>query len=705
VESVAKRRSSSALAWSICALSVALVISSVVVDRLGGATLQGSGAFFAATIAMFSIMGALIASRRPENPIGWIYCAVGASFALAAVASAWSDYAVVKDPGALPFGPFMAWLSVWMWSPAIALLFTFAFLLFPDGRLPSRRWRPVARLAALAIVAMVVPVAITAWPIRGPLLTKITDSAPASAPTSFKVAYNIQIAGILLMFALGLLSVASLIVRMRRATGDERQQIKWFAFAAAILVIAVILASPLFNFPQVIQAVAFPLLPLASAVAILKYRLYDIDVVISKTVVFTALAAFVTAVYLAVVVGIGAAIGATGNNVVLSIVATAIVAAAFQPLRERARRLANHLVYGKRATPYEVLADFAERVGEAYSAEDILPRMARILGEGTGASRAEVWLRSGHELHRSASWPPGDPWATTLALNGVGGELPAFPGSDRAVAVRHQGELLGALTLTKPPNERLAPTEEKLLDDLASQAGLLVRNVRLTADLQARVEELRTSRERLVTAQDEERRRLERDLHDGAQQQLVALAVKTRLTDALVGTDVEKAHAMMAELQEGLTDALDTLRDLAHGIYPPLLADRGLPAALESQARKSALSVTVTTEGVERYAQEAEAAVYFCCLEALQNIGKYADASHVTIHLWSEEDQLVFAVTDDGRGFDTTSVALGAGVQNMSDRLAALGGNLDLSSEPGRGTTVTGRVPARPIEPTVRAAP
>jgi signal transduction histidine kinase len=181
--------------------------------------------------------------------------------------------------------------------------------------------------------------------------------------------------------------------------------------------------------------------------------------------------------------------------------------------------------------------------------------------------------------------------------------------------------------------------------------------------------------------------------------------VKTRLTDALVGTDVEKAHAMLAELQEGLTDALDTLRDLAHGIYPPLLADRGLPAALESHARKSGLPVMVTTEGVERYPQEAEAAVYFCCLEALQNASKYANASRLTIRLWSEDDELLFSVTDDGRGFDTATAALGAGVQNMSDRLAALGGSLDLASEPGRGTTVTGRVPARSIEPIVRAAP
>jgi signal transduction histidine kinase len=325
--------------------------------------------------------------------------------------------------------------------------------------------------------------------------------------------------------------------------------------------------------------------------------------------------------------------------------------------------------------------------------------MARILGEGTGATRTEVWLHVGRELRRAASWPADEPPARSIALNGDAGELPPLPAADRAVAVRHRGELLGALTLTKPPNEPLAPTEERLLEDLGAQAGLVLRNVRLTADLQARLEELRTSRQRLVTAQDQERRKLERNLHDGAQQHLVALAVKARLAEALVGADAEKERAMLGELQEGLTEALDTLRDLARGIYPPLLADRGLVVALEAQARKSPVPVHVMADGIERYAQEAEAAVYFCCLEALQNIAKYAEAAHVTIHLSGDDGELAFSVTDDGRGFDIETTTLGAGLQNMSDRLAALGGSIDIDSELGRGTTIMGRLSTQPIHP------
>jgi signal transduction histidine kinase len=458
------------------------------------------------------------------------------------------------------------------------------------------------------------------------------------------------------------------------------------------LVLAVILGSPLFHLGGQLQVVAFPLIPLASAIAILKYRLYDIDVVINKTVVVGALAAFVTIVYLAIVVGVGAAIGTHGEpNVVLSIVATAIVALAFQPLRTRAQRLANRLVYGKRATPYEVLSVFAERMGETFATEDVLPRLARAIADGTGATKAEVWLRVGDRLRLTASWPAmaaGDVW---LPLDDR--ESVEVAGADRVSEVRHQGELLGALTLTKPANDPVTPAEEKLLTDLASQGGLVLRNVRLTAELRARLEDLRSSRQRLVAAQDEERRKLERNLHDGAQQHLVALAVKARLASALVGKEPEKELAMLSDLQHGLGDALETLRDLARGIYPPLLADKGLGAALEAQARKAAVPVAVEPNGIGRYPQEIEAAVYFCTLEALNNVAKYAEASSVQVGLADEGGQLHFQVVDDGLGFDTRMTDYGTGLQGMADRLDAVGGTLEIRSEPGRGTIVIGRIP------------
>jgi signal transduction histidine kinase len=209
----------------------------------------------------------------------------------------------------------------------------------------------------------------------------------------------------------------------------------------------------------------------------------------------------------------------------------------------------------------------------------------------------------------------------------------------------------------------------------------------------ALIEDLKASRVRLVAAQNEERRRIERNIHDGAQQQLVALAVKLRLADTLVGSDEEHAHAMLAELQTETNQALEDLRDLARGIYPPLLADKGLPAALESQARKSAVPVSVESEGIGRYPQEAEAAVYFSCLEALQNIAKYANASAASIRLVQTDSVLMFQVSDDGRGFDPAAVEPGTGLQGVADRLAALGGTLDIRSAPDEGATLVGRIP------------
>jgi signal transduction histidine kinase len=225
-----------------------------------------------------------------------------------------------------------------------------------------------------------------------------------------------------------------------------------------------------------------------------------------------------------------------------------------------------------------------------------------------------------------------------------------------------------------------------LVGDLASQAGLVLRNVRL-------IEELKASRQRLVAAQDEERRRLERNLHDGAQQQLVALSVKVRLAQQLTARDPVGASAMLQDVQADATDALENLRQLARGIYPPLLADKGLVTALEAQVRRASIPVRVRGEGVERYGQDVEAAVYFSCLEALQNIAKYAEATQAEIVLSNGGGVLRFEVRDDGVGFDPASTGYGTGLQGIADRLAALEGAVEVHSAPGEGTTVRGHVP------------
>lgn len=414
--------------------------------------------------------------------------------------------------------------------------------------------------------------------------------------------------------------------------------------------------------------------------------------VFDKRVLFGVLLAFLTALYIGVAVGVGTLVSSRAErDLWIPIAVTAIVAVLFQPIRVRLQRFADRFIYGERATPYEVLAHFADRVAGTYATEDVLPKMARALQEGTSASRAEVWLRSGDRLRLAASSPvDGGADRPPVPLSD-GKSLPDFAGVDRAIEIQHQGELLGALTLTKPPGESLRAVEDELLQDLASQAGLVMRNVSLNQEVLARVEELKASRQRLVAAQDEARRRLERNLHDGAQQHLVALKVQLSLVERVADSD--KVKSMLRKVASDADEALEALRDLARGIYPPLLADQGLAPALAAQARKAPIAVGVQATSVSRHSEDEEAAVYFCCLEAVQNAVKHAQASRAEIELTEKHNVLTFCVSDNGRGFDLATTPQGDGLLNMADRLEAMGGTLEVRSSREDGTSVTGHLP------------
>lgn len=572
-----------------------------------------------------------------------------------------------------------------------AVAYLLALLLFPDGRLVPR-WTPSRTLALyVAVIAACVPLALLApggnRTINLIVVFGVLTPAVGVASQAYRYRHSSDVVerqqARLLFWALSpalLVGLVAVVVAVQNSGGAE--------FEGRSIVV---LPTSIF---RVFQPV-FSIIPIALFIGILRYRLWDIDKVISRTLVYSVLAGFVSAVYVAVVVGIGSLFGdAQTENLGLSIVATGVIAVAFQPVKERVQKFANRLVYGNRATPYEVLSEFSERMAETPATDVLLARMARILAEGTGARRADVWLKVGSELRPASSWPSDVDPPEPLAITGP--EIPWIPDVATAVAVRHQGELFGALSVTKPLNETLTPTEEKLLADLGRQAGLVLRNVQLTADLLARLDELRASRQRLIAAQDETRRRLERNLHDGAQQQLVALKVGLSLAEGIaedLGEDGRPLLDMLGALKAQMGDALENLRDLARGIYPPLLAAEGLPSALASQARKASVPVDVQAGDIGRYEQDTEAAVYFCVLEALQNISKYAEATAVVLRLHEEDGVLHFEVTDDGKGFDPAETEKGAGSQNMVDRLEALDGHLDIRSAPGRGTSVLGAIP------------
>jgi len=673
------------------------------------------GLFFDAAFTAFAIgsaiAGTMIVGRQRRNVIGWLLLAVPLWAAFAFLAGDYATCTLVTAPGSLPGGRAAAWVDRWAVVPTLSIP-VLLFLLFPDGRVPSRRWRPVLWLACAAPAVTALLFALTPGRMTGAFaqLTTVRVINPTGIRGAGGVLPALSVATGLASLLAAFLAGVSLVVRFRSRRGDERQQIKWLALVGAAflaefaLTVAVSLilgssgnSAAASTWGDTMYAVMFATLglgiPAACAVAILKYRLYDIDVVISKTVVYAVLAAFITAVYVLLVVGAGRLAGLGGRpSLGLSILATGVVAVAFQPVRERVQRLANRLVYGRRATPYEALAQLSERMAGTYATEELLPRMALIVAAATGADRADVWLRDGEVLRADASWPAGAEPRSPVPL--AGGALPAVTGTGRMVAVTHRGELLGALSVTKKRGDAITPTEDRLIGNLATQAALVLRNAGLTEQLMARLAELRASRERLVTTQDTERRRLERDLRDGPQRELAGLAGKLGDAARALGHDEARAKALVNEVTSEISGALASLRELARGIYPPLLADMGIAAALDAQARKAPIAVSVEADGIGRYPEEIEAAVYFCALEALRSATGHADATRAAVRLSADGSDLRFEVTGDGQGPAAGAGPGDADLQAMADRVDALGGEIHIDAAPGRGTRISGRVPA-----------
>ena len=629
----------------------------------------------------YGTVGALVASRVPRNPIGWLMLTIGAGFALVGLSDEVLTYTVITNPGGMPGKAVAAWVNNWVFVVTLVPI-PLILLLFPTGSVISPRWRWVVRAIVISAALLIVGGIVRPGDVETDSGIRVAN--PTGVESLGAAVEILFVVGFAVVFAGALASVVAVALRYRRSADEERRQIRGLTYMVglAVLIFLAVLATSGVRWLSDILFIAFFAsfgvgIPVAIGYSILRHRLYDIDVVVKKTVTYSIVAVALTGFYLAFVTI------ATLVNFSRLFFAIVLLVLTFRPVRRTARSIADRLIYGRRATPYEVLSEFSERMSETYSTDDVLPRMAQVLQGATGATRADVWLRVGRQLRASASSPSGEaPRAPVAAADDA---VPTLPG-DFAAEVRHQGALLGALTVEMPANDPLDPSRKRLVHDLAAQAGPVLRNVRL-------IEELRASRQRLVAAQDAERRKLERNIHDGAQQQLVALGVKLRLADALVDRDGAKAHELLAQLQTETQGAIDDLRDLARGIYPPLLADQGLGPALEAQARKSVVSVDVSADGVERLGQDVEAAVYFSCLEALQNIAKYAGASRASISLAQRDGRLDFSITDDGSGFDVAAVERGTGLQGMADRIDAIGGSLVVDSAPGRGTVVRGTVP------------
>jgi signal transduction histidine kinase len=518
-------------------------------------------------------------------------------------------------------------------------------------------------------------------------------------------------------------------LRYLRAGGRDKERLQWLGaglvIAASVALISAVLHL-LVNWPGPADAVAAGaalVVPLAVIAAECPPLARQGGRVFVQALAVAGSGAVVAAIYLVIVLGLGNAPGDPEDRRILglSMLAAAIAAIGFLPARGRLVASATRFVYGTREAPGEALRTFGSRMTRAVAMDELLLQLAESLRKTMQLTCAEIYTGLGDVLERAVSVPDADPKSIVLtdrerpvvARAGVSGSawasvwLPALlDGREQAqlrvAPISHAGELLGLIVVERPDRADVFTDEDdRVLTELARQAGLAFHNSQLDSALQTtldalrkQADELRESRARIVASGDAERRRVERNLHDGAQQHLVALAINIRLTRDIVAEDPEGAGEMLGQLAEDVQTTIKELRELAHGIYPPLLADNGLGDALRAAASRSPLTVRVAVaDEVGRYPAEVEAAIYFSCMESLQNAAKHAPGATVDLRLWTESGGLLFSVADDGPGYDAAVADRGHGYVNMADRLGAIGGTVRWDSAPGHGSTVSGSVP------------
>jgi signal transduction histidine kinase len=685
-------------------LILTLVLLAIVLGAVAG---EGAGAdplylvLMIVVIAGFSTLGRIVVTRA-GNVIGWVFLVMGAALALGLPAEGYLDVAF-REPyvASLP-GTEVAGLLANAFPALMAYALPMLFLLFPTGSPPTPRWRWVVWLWLTGTILSGIwlifrPGSVYAEPDRFDILNPIgLGFLRPLEPLLLEV-------GVAIVLASAIAAIVSLVVRFRRVRGEERQQITWLllvAIVAAVLMLTMFVLellgigtdSDLLWIALVMVLVLG--IPGATALAIFRYRLYDVDVVVSKTISYAGLALGIVVGYGAIVVGLGALIGDESDRA-LRLGAAILVAVAVQPAWSLFTRLSNRLVYGGRSTPYQVMAEFGDRIAQIPSVDELLPDMAEAAGRGVGARAARVRMflpgSTENDRVRSATWPTeseiGEP--------------------DLVLPIEHGGAQIGDLSVEKKPGDPLRPTERTLLEDLAAHAGIGLQNARLSVDLEhraeeltAQTEELRRSRERLVTVRDAQRHRLERELRDGVGAEIAEIRDEIRDDAARVVADPDTVRASLDRLSERATAALDDLRDVARGIFPPLLSEEGLAAALGALARRAGNETQLSILGGSpetRYDAGVEAAIYFCCVQALQNAERHAPGHRVDLTLTHGPGEVSFAVRDRGSGFEVGRVEGGEGLRIMQDRMAALGGGLTIESS-NAGTTVTGALPTRSLE-------
>jgi signal transduction histidine kinase len=692
-------------AWASVTWAVAMLcaMAGLVLSLLAGSapdavnpTPRGIVALFSISFALAATVGAVIVRRAAGHSVGVLVLVAGTSYAAGLAAEGYAKLRAADEQ--LDVGTALAsWLDLTSWRLG-AVLLAIALALFPERRpdSPFTRW-----LVILLIVDGVAVVAATALT-PGPLGAGTYQDNPLSGPSLTPLVDAVAGPAEALSWALTALAVGSVVWRYVRAPAGARRQLRWPALLAALLLVGLLIALLGFAGGVILQVIPFLLsvvgLPIAMAAAILSDHLFDIDVIVNRFVVYLMLAATITAVYVATVVAAQLLfLDAEPPTSLITIASLVVVSLIALPARDRLQRLADRMLFGRRSTPYHALASFAEMSAGAWSLRDTAPRLASLLADATGASLAVVYIRADDRLLPVGREPGPASGLDPVSITDIDATLAHF---ELAAKVERGGELLGAMAVTLPPGRPARPAERRLISQLAAQAALVFETLRLTSELSghaqalaAQAAELRQSRLRLVMAQDAERSRIGRDLHDGAQQHLLAIIAKAGLARSQLTRDTVKAGDTLGGLQQDTKFALVEIRELVHGIFPPILADRGLVVAVEQRAARLPIDVTVDADPGDRgrrFEPSLESAAWFVISEALTNVVKHAQARHVTVRFRLDRS-LDVDVIDDGVGI--ADMAAGMGLTGMADRVAALDGAFRVDDVPGGGTAVSFAIP------------
>ena len=679
------------LAWTLWVLSLALTILSLLLLTLSSSRpgILSYYYYWMETTAIavgYSTVGAVVASRLPGSFVGWLFCTIGLLFGVIHFCGEYAMYTLVAVPGSLPAGELAAWIDAWIWVPSLGLI-VFLLLVFPDGRLPGALWRRVAWFTASTVLA-------------GTIIAAFSPGAvlehPFDNPLGIEGLPNVYKQLEALMYALIVVGALSMVARMRQAGSTERQQIKWFAYATTVSISGVILKNAVYPVLSetwvwwvgfVLATVGLAGSPVAMGFAILRYRLYEIDLLINRTLVYGALTASVAGIYVLVVGALGTLFKAQGNLGV-SLLATGAVALLFQPLRGRLQRGVNRLMYGERDDPYAVISRLGERLEATPEPRAMLPTIVETVAQALKLPYVAIALKQKkNPLHEEQSAEHVE--KEGFAVFASWGSPVDYPPLRLPLSYGH--EIIGELILApRTRGEGFAPAERRLLEDLARQTEVAAYAVRLAEDLQR-------AREQLVSAREEERRRLRRDLHDGVGPQLSGQALTIDAIRSLLERDPEAAEELLVDLKTQTRGAAADIRRLVYALRPPALDSLGLVGALRSSAsrceRDGSLRVDVEApEAMPPLPAAVEVACYRIAEEALTNVVRHAEAQTCALSMAIDEDELRLELCDDGRGLPDSRVG-GVGLTSMRERAAELGGRLVVEALPEGGTAVRAELP------------